>query len=887
MTDSLTKQQNDAVFRRGTSVVLASGAGCGKTHVLTRRYLSHLDEDGAEVGQVVAITFTDRAAREMRRRIRATLQERVRAAETDAEADRYARHVRDLEAAPISTIHSFCGALLRQHSLEAGLDPQFDVLEDYLADNLKNEALTSCLQTLLTADGPGEDLRELVLLHGWKPTLQAVGHLLEGDGENQQTWCQRPVTDVAAKWQTRARAELLPRYVQYLLAGAPKVARCVWLLRNTPCVGSKMAANVGKLLDELPRLADAPDLAAAVAELREAAKVGPERAKAWPSEAAYQAIKDAFEDFREDFPKRLKFFLADAGELEAAVRVARQFVRVAAEAAREYRLLKRRHGVVDFQDLLTRARDLLRDHADVRDKLRRRYRFFLIDELQDTDPVQMELVEMLCGPGLAGGKLFAVGDASQSIYRFRGAEVRLFQELRRRMPPEGQLHLTVNFRSQPAILDFVNALVGPSQADGTIPFDGLEDYEPLVPHHKQVNPGACVEFLWSERPEKAFAGEGRVEESKVLAQRIKSMIEGGERLVVERDAQSEWLRPVRAGDVVLLFRSMTNVQIYENAFRNVGLDYYLVGGRAFFAQQEIYDLLNLLRALENPQDSVSLAGTLRSPFCCLSDEALFLLSRHRPGLWAALLDAATCGRLPDDQAERADRARRWLGRWRSLKDRLPIARLLGEIFADSGYDAATQFEFLPDRKLANLWKLQDLARNFDRSGLFGLADFIARLGELVHAQPREEQAATQPENADVVRLMSIHQAKGLEFPVVVVPDFAAVTGGARLPVAHWDRDLGCVARPNEDPAPYPDYGWRLWEAAETVAEWREDLRTLYVACTRAEDYLILSAALPANYSPATSWTLLLSQRFDLRSGKCLNAAVAKERYPRVRVVESN
>jgi ATP-dependent helicase/nuclease subunit A len=882
MTDSLTPQQHDAVFRRGTSVVLSSGAGCGKTHVLTRRYLSHLDQDEAEVGQIVAITFTDRAARQMRQRIRAALTERLR---HDDNADRWARHVRDLETAPIITIHAFCGALLRQHSLEAGLDSQFDVLEDYLSDNLRKEALTTCLQNLLTADGPGEDLRHLVLLHGWKPTLHAVGHLLAGDADEQQRWCQRDVTEIANGWRDWARTMLLPRYVHYLLAGSPKVARCLWLLRNTPCVGPKMAVNVRMLLDELPRLADAADLTAAVKDLCEAAKVGPERAKAWPSEADYQAIKEAFEGFRGDLPQRLAFFLAEEGELEEAVRVSRQFVRVAAEAGGAYRRLKQRHGVVDFQDLLTRARDLLRDHAEVREKLRHRYRFFLIDELQDTDPVQLGLIESLCGSELTIGKLFAVGDASQSIYRFRGAEVKLFQDLRRQMPPEGRLELTRNFRSQPAVLDFVNALVGPSQAEAT-PFDGLEEYAPLVPHLSQVNPGACVEFLWSERPEKAYASEGRAEESKALAARIRGMIADGERLVADRDAAGERLRPVLARDVVLLFRAMTHVPIYEAALRSVGLDYYLVGGRAFFAQQEIYDLLNLLRALENPQDAVSLTGTLRSPFCCLSDEALFLLSRSKTGLWAALHDDATCTRLPADQKERAERARRWLGRWRSLKDRLPIARLLGEIFTDSGYDAAMQFESLGDRKLANLWKLQDLARDFDRTGLFGLADFIARLGELVQAQPREEQAATQPENADVVRLMSIHQAKGLEFPVVILPDVAAVTGGSRMPVAHWDRELGCVARPNEEPPLYSDYGWRLWEAAETVAEWREELRTLYVACTRAQDYLILSAALPVKYSPNTSWMLLLSERFDVRSGKCLNPSIAAGRAPRVRIPEA-
>src|SRR5262249_929529 len=162
-----------------------------------------------------------------------------------------------------------------------------------------------------------------------------------------------------------------------------------------------------------------------------------------------------------------------------------------------------------------------------------------------------------------------------------------------------------------------------------------------------------------------------------------------------------------------LFRSMSNLPVYEAALRDAGLDYYLVGGRAFFAQQEVYDLLNLLRALENPRDAVSLAGTLRSPFCCLSDEALFLLSRHARGLWGGLNERAALDALPADQHGAAARAGRLLGRWRSLKDRLPVARLLGKVLADSGYDAATQFEFLGARKLANLWKLVDLARSFD------------------------------------------------------------------------------------------------------------------------------------------------------------------------------
>jgi hypothetical protein len=361
------------------------------------------------------------------------------------------------------------------------------------------------------------------------------------------------------------------------------------------------------------------------------------------------------------------------------------------------------------------------------------------------------------------------------------------------------------------------------------------------------------------------------------------MVRGGEKLVRHGDG----LRPVQAGDVVLLFRAMTNVELYEAALRHYGLDYYLVGGRAFFAQQEIYDLLNLLRALENPQDAVSLAGTLRSPFCCLSDETLYQLARQPHGLWHGLNDEQAHLTLTAEQRGRVERAARQLNEWRSVKDCLPIAGLLNRAFADSGYDAATQFEFLGDRKLANLWKLIDLARTFDRSGLFGLAEFIARLGDLVRSQPREEQAATQPENADVVRLMTIHQAKGLEFPVVFLPDMAATGGGSHLPVAHWDARLGCVVRPpNEEEPPFGDFGWKLWQAGETVEEWREELRTLYVACTRAEDYLVLSTALKPNLRSEGSWMRLLAERFDLHTGSCLIAGLPPEQVPQIRVTDT-
>jgi ATP-dependent helicase/nuclease subunit A len=905
----LTDQQGRAISCRDVSVVLSSGAGCGKTHVLTQRYLSHLRE-GAEVGQIVAITFTDRAARQMRERIRHGLHTLLHAAPDD-EVERWTAHLRALETAQICTIHAFCGTLLRQHAVEAGIDPGFDVLEDVLSVNLETEALTTALQRLLTAQSePGEALRQLVLLYGWKPVNEALQQLLGAwDDLAWRSWTDDSPERITAAWQHYARAELLPRYLSYLLAAAPKIAGCLDLLwRKPPLPGSKMAESVAVLLDELPRLAAAPDLAAAVERLTEAAKVGRHGVKAWADAEDYQAIKAALEDFREELRgQRLESFAVVGEDVTAAVATGQRFLRVAGEVIRAYRDLKQQHGVVDFQDLLVRARDLLRDQPAVRARLQERYSFLLIDELQDTDPVQMQLVEYLCGGGLTAGKLFAVGDHSQSIYRFRGANVRLFRDLRGQVPHEGRLGLTLNFRSQPALLHFTNALLG----------DHLVDYEPLRAHRTQLNPHPCVEFLWTPKSDGDNATAARSNEAEAIARRFALMI-GNEALVTERTAEGERLRPARRGDIVLLFRSMSNVHLYEAALRRHGLDYYLVGGRAFFAQQEIYDLLNLLRTLENPQDGLSLAGALRSPFCCLSDEALFVLSRQerrtalpsrpdgspepsyetnttdggtsrqRDGLWAGLHDEELLRRLPEDQRATVERARRFLDRWRGLKDRLPIAGLLNVVIGEAGYDASTQLEFLGDRKLANLWKLVDLARTFDRTGLFGLAEFIQRLGDLVQAQPREEQAATQPENADVIRLMTIHQAKGLEFPVVVVPDLAAVGRDRRESVARWDARLGCVVRPpaDEEPAPFPDFGWRLWQAAETIEDWHEDLRTLYVACTRAEDYLLLSASLEQPLRPANTWMQILAGRFDLDSGECLVKEAADER-PRVRVHDAS
>jgi ATP-dependent helicase/nuclease subunit A len=907
-----TEEQRAAIDHRRTSVVLSSGAGCGKTQVLTARYVSHLRAGEAAAGQIAAITFTDKAAREMRDRIR-----REAAALADAK-----KHLRDLETAPVATIHSFCGAVLRQFAIPAGIDPAFDVLDDVLSANLRAEALTAALHGLLEADPalPGAAaLRELVVWYGYPPVVEAVDSLLlEADRSAWSLWLERPPEEIAAEWRGPARRGLLKEWVAYLCAASPKLSRALSVLERLPPCGAAVTAKVRRLLDEVSRLHEAADLRAAVEELCEVAKVQDLRKADKPEGETYEALKDAFKALRDELPKRFDLFAAgDEGVAECA-RFGQQFLRVAAAADDEYRRRKRRAGALDFRDLLVLARDLVRDNAEVRDALRRRFRFVLLDELQDTDPVQMELVELVCGDGLTAGKLFAVGDHKQSIYRFRGAEVALFTRLTESVPPEGRLSLTRNFRSQPGVIRFVNALFARR----------LKKYEPLTPVLDPAGDAANVEFLWAvprphpptplplgergassppplgegpgegsrdaedeEKPERHSVAALRNAEADAIARRIVELLADETPRLLGKE-KGDPPRRVGRADVALLFRSMTNVATYEAALRRHGIDYYLVGGRAFFAQQEVYDLLNVLRAVENPLDSASLVGALRSPFFNLTDEAVFLLAVHDEGVWAGLRDPERLAALPDDQLPAAERAARFLDAWRAEKDRLPVARLVNRLIADTGYDAALQFEFLGERKLANLWKLVDLARSFDRTGLFGLHEFTARLGDIVSRQPREEEAATVPESADVVKLMSIHQAKGLEFPVVFVPDFAAQRQGDRRPVARWHRGLGCLPKVPaefdnfEKERPFPPFADDLGRTADQLADWQEDLRVLYVACTRARDLLVLSAGLPAADAPlpANHWTLALEERFDPRTGRCVAPEVADAPPVRIAVV---
>lgn len=885
-TANLTAEQHQAIDTRDVSVALSAGAGCGKTHVLTARFLSHLDPavaDAAELRQLIAITFTDAAAREMRSRIRDTCYRRLRDPDLSAdEQGHWLRLMREIDAARVSTIHAFCASLLRDYAAQAGLDPNFGVLDQGDADVLQYDVIDDVLRGQLADQN--DDTLNLAAAYGLERLKQQIAALLKHRHDDSfRRWLAASPEQMLMAWRQWHAHDAFPNAVREIAEAAP-IGEILRLLRKAQPRkdNQKFVDARGELFELLPPLAAGAATTEQLTAICQQARVRSIcSAKDWPTKDDYDLYRAACEALRKCVEKS-----KPAEWVEAAARETAEFglalLRLAAKAADTYQERKAAQSKLDFDDLLAAAYQLLTNpqSAELCQQLADDLRLLLVDEFQDTDQLQANLVKALCGRGFDQGRLFFVGDFKQSIYRFRGAQPKVFSDLQGEIPKSGQLPLNVNFRSQPAVLHFVNALFRDTFGD---------KYEPLRPNRKQATQEPAVEFLWAITPDKNTNAKGAKEEARrkeaeAIARRLRALADGSndERPIV--DKQTGQPRRLELGDVAILFRTLSDIQVYEAALRDYGLDYYLVGGHAFYAQQEIYDVLNLLRAVASTADDVSLAGVLRSPFFALEDETLFWLVEAGAGsLNAGLLADGLPPQLAPGEQSKAAAAADTLRALRTLKDRVSIALLLGETFHRTGYDAVLLAEFLGQRKLANLQKLIERARAADQSGTTELDGFITQLAQFIAQEPKEALAATMPETANVIRLMTIHHAKGLEFPLVVVPDLDRLPQ-FRPPPAALHRDFGpLVPPPADDDQKKVATGMSLFAAQERREETEERKRLLYVACTRAADHLILSSSLEAYDKPKSDWMKLIADRFDLESGDVRVELPDGYDVPRVRV----
>ncbi|HYS09126.1 MAG TPA: UvrD-helicase domain-containing protein [Myxococcales bacterium] len=789
------------------SRVIQAGAGTGKTHELVSVCLDLLGSEDAlaspgtrnsvSPSRLWAVTFTEKAAAELKGRIRTRVDEL-------AAADPAWRRVRrDLGLAQIGTIHALCGQILRRHAAAAGVDPGFAVLDEEQARRLLRDA---CETTALDAlEGTlGTELRDAARRLCAEMGLRTQGKfgagladelsgLLRKLGESGASPLQLvPDARAAVEDDLRARRgfELALGNLRAALAQAGKDA----------------PPSPGPALD-----AYAPgQLAQAWREIR---RCSPAALQARGSEKeAIAAAKEAFEALLD----------ADAGVRGAAL--ARDLGFLAGHAAQRHRELKSRRGALDFDDLTRLCHEVLASSERARAMERERVGALLVDEFQDTSRAQIGIFELLAGDR----PVIVVGDRKQSIYEFRGADVASAQSYAGRLLARGaeRVVLQESRRSRPALVELSNLLFSSVLSASAEAFDTPFSPDDALSAFRARGPsGPCAELI-------DVPGVGVEAEAELVARRIAALLAPGAPERVFDPGESP--RPVRGGDVAVLFRRFTNLEAFRRALLRRRIPHLVYKGRGFHGAREVMDLVALLAAAVDPDDALALASVLRSPFGPLSDDALVLLARRR---WN--FDDATD--LAQDDALALARLRPLLHGLRREVDRLGPAALLEAAIADTDYVAACAGGLYGEQAAANVEKLLGLAREAELRGESARA-FLAGLRQLAEEEAREPEAPVVEErDPHAVRLLTVHAAKGLEFPVVFVPECAAPAfnpGGERLAL---DADLGLAlkARGVDGKRRWGVQGNAVY-ARRRARELAQSRRLFYVAVTRARDLLVLS-----------------------------------------------
>ncbi len=827
----LDPTQRDAVLRRGADIVVTAGAGSGKTRTLVARFLAFV-EAGAPLRSLIAITFTDKAAREMRTRIRRYLTPLPQPPlpspdELYHERGKEAQGVEgEVETARIGTIHSLCATILRAHPAEAGIDPGFEVLDENTSAALRAQALQAALDWTAN-DADAAALFALLKENALREILAA---LLEKRLVASAAFAA--ASDPRAVWQT-ALARALEQYtessaVRDALATLRDLRARGELARSA---GDKLAAQVIALLDGWARFESAEDWDTklrALFELR--------RAHLGGSVGSQGAAKDAVKILRERYDATLDPWLGGKNATDAAPRWAfderaadalPQLRRTFDAAVHAYAASKAERRALDFDDLEAQTVALLENNTEVRTRWQSETRAILVDEFQDTNDHQRRIIYALRGLAAPtselqppNSNLFIVGDGKQSIYRFRGGDVTVLRRVQADLAASGgaAFDLDLTYRAHAPLVAQLNALLEPILGTADDPARPYAiPFAPLRAYRQQSDLDApFVEFCLGVGED---AEAGRAATAHALAARLWRL----------HDAERvEW------GNLALLFRASTHFADYEAAFERANIPFVTVAGKGFYERPEVRDLLNALAAIADPTDDLALAGALRSPAFGLSDGALYLLRRDAAttrAFWTAL--HGDLGALAPDDRARAVRARAILDETIRRAGRVSVAATLKYFLDATDYRAILQWAPDGERPRRNVAKLLADAH---ASGLVSVGEFLEYVRTLRDVEAREGEAPVAAGAA--AQLMTVHKAKGLEFSVVVLADAAHTPRQTRS--FYLDPQLGPLfAVVNSNERSVMDRLGAQRDADQAAAEER---RLLYVAATRAQDKLLICGA---------------------------------------------
>jgi len=827
------------------TLVVEAAAGTGKTSELVQRIIAVVAAGKTTIDRIAGVTFTEKAAGELKLRLRSELEKARRVEKDDATRNNLEQALAHLEEARLSTIHSFCGDLLKERPVEARIDPQFELMTEAQSLRLYREAFRSWFERKL-ADLP-EGTRRILR----RKTKNSPTETLISAGWELSKW-----RDFSAKWRRpvfdrKAAIDALVEKTHQLaqLTSDPSDPNNN-LFRDT---APARTLSEGSRAAERARPRDYDGLEATFV--------------LFASDGQYQRFRDPRKG-KTQYSQQVKRddILALHGELLAAIDafvsgansdLAALLQAELGETVAQYQLLKERTGRLDFLDLLIRARDLLVQSPGVRKHFQERFTHLFVDEFQDTDPLQAEILVLLSASDAAAnnwrsvtpvpGKLFIVGDPKQAIYRFRRADVGTYEEVKQLQLKNGAelLQLTTSFRSLPSIQAMINRAFAPHMDGNAANLQA--GYVPLSPFREEYTKQPSIVALPVPRPYKKMFSMGAVEESlpDAIAAFIAWLVEKSGWTVPKPGDPGERI-PLGPHHICLLFRRFVSrdddvARPYIRALEARNLPHLLVGGRSFHDREEVRTIRAALTAIEWPDDELSVFATLKGSLFAIRDDVL-LEYRHRVGRFHPF-------RLPAEPIEGDfQEVVVSLGILQKLhrnRNYRPAAETLEMLLKETRAHLAFALRPSGEQVLANVLHIAELARKYEASGGLSFRGFVEEVRAGADAAETGE-APIFEEGSEGIRMMSVHKAKGLEFPVVILADITAKICQPH-PGRYIDSSSSLCAVPLAGCAPLDLQERGELELARDRAE---GIRLAYVAATRARELLVVPTI---GDDPRQSW----------------------------------
>lgn len=808
MSKNPTPEQALAINTIKSNVSLLAGAGSGKTYVLMKRFVQILRSDlSVNPTNIVAITFTRKAADEIKGRVRQAVSECVEQAQNDLERLRWQEHLQKVESAPISTIHSLCSRILRDNPVETQLDPEFTILEDFEAQDFFKETLQQYLRKNIKENAA---LRRLVQTYGVNSFVNQVTAL--GDKLSELVR-----EDNLAEPYLKAKEEL-PALQQKLFAALREVIEAREAL-GAKTKGRQTLTEAAGLLDEMQKQLLAPEPDCSLLDASGVVKV---------SGKALAAELTNLKNLRQE----LNHVLLNAKGCD----LVQDWLAVLQEFYACLSARKQENNVLFNDDLDLLAIEHLQKNEALRQKYQERYKYIMVDEFQDTNERQRQLIYLLCGNKLDNtNNLFIVGDVKQSIYRFRHADVSVFNRVKEDIAQNAgkNLGMKTNFRSTQSIVESCNTAF--------CQLMDLPKEEICLEHHEGANTGGAkvclLQVPYKSKDDDLGAKEDKWQkEAEAIAAYLQQ----------ELPKVEPQLRP--GASKAILLRAMTHCEILRQTLQGYGINCVVVKGKGFYEQQEVLDILNLLAALHNRYASLELAGALRSNYFGLDDAALtqlFWQTENDKPLWD-VLQAVGSGELQLNlQPEQQALAMHAAERLHSLRQAAALMAL-PELFAQLWDELKPEFVLSQQEngpsKLANVKKLRRLAQQYCQTKQASLAEWLQNVKDLRASSSKEPAATVQAD--DALQIMTIHNSKGLEFDLVILPQLdKSVKGDTAsikyLPGKEGEQGLLGIKVPDKEMQLQNSGVYELAKARDSELEEEESRRLLYVAMTRAQKQLLM------------------------------------------------